>query len=92
MTCNPQSVKGHGYIIAVVDYFTKWVEEIRTFNNTRKIALLFIFNHIVTRFGVPQASITDNGSHFHNFMMSEITDKLGLQHENSTPYYPHANG
>jgi hypothetical protein len=25
-------------------------------------------------------------------MMSELIEKLGLQHENSTPYYPHANG
>jgi hypothetical protein len=25
-------------------------------------------------------------------MMSELTEKLGLRHENSTPYYPHANG
>jgi hypothetical protein len=25
-------------------------------------------------------------------MMSELTEKLGLQHENSTPYYPQANG
>jgi hypothetical protein len=24
-------------------------------------------------------------------MMSELTDKLGLRHENSTPYYPQAN-
>jgi hypothetical protein len=25
-------------------------------------------------------------------MMFELTDKLGLRHENSTPYYPQANG
>jgi hypothetical protein len=25
-------------------------------------------------------------------MMFELTEKLGLRHENSTPYYPHANG
>ena len=24
-------------------------------------------------------------------MMSELTEKLGLRHENSTPYYPQAN-
>jgi hypothetical protein len=24
-------------------------------------------------------------------MMYELTDKLGLRHENSTPYYPQAN-
>jgi len=88
MTCNPHSVRGHGYIIVAVDYFTKWVKVMPTFDNTRKTTALFIFNHIVTIFGVPQAIVTDHGSHFRNFMMSELTEKLGLRHENSTPYYP----
>jgi hypothetical protein len=92
MTCNPQSDGGHGYIIVVVDYFTKWVEAISTFDNTGKTEALFIFNHIISRFGVPQAIVTDHGSHFQNFMMSELTEKLGLRNENSTPYYPRANG
>jgi hypothetical protein len=63
-----------------------------TFDNNRKTAALFIFNHIVTRFGVPQAIVTNHGIHFRNFIMSELTNKLGLQHENPTPYYPQANG
>jgi hypothetical protein len=92
MTCNPHSVGGHGYIIVAVDYFTKWVEAMPTYNNTGKTATLFIFNHIITRFGVPQAIVTDHGTHFRNYMMSELTAKLGLRHENSTPYYPQANG
>jgi hypothetical protein len=64
MTCNPHSVGGHGYIIVAVDYFTKWAEAMPTFDNTGKTATLFIFNHIITRFGVPQAIVTDHGSHF----------------------------
>jgi transposase InsO family protein len=63
-----------------------------TFDNTGKTVALFIFNHIITRFGIPQDIVTDHGIHFRNFMMSEFTDKLGLRHENSTPYYPQANG
>ena len=62
-----------------------------TFDNTRKTATLFIYNHIIARFGVPQDIVTDHGSHFRNFMMSELTEKLGLRHENSTPYYPQSN-
>ena len=63
-----------------------------TFDNNRKTTSLFIFNHIITRFGIPQAIVIDHGSHFQNFMMSELTEKLGLRHENSTLYYPQANG
>ena len=57
-----------------------------------KTAALFLFNHIIARFGVPQSIITDHGSHFHNQMMEELSTKLGFRHENSTPYYPQANG
>jgi hypothetical protein len=87
MTCNLHSVEGHGYIIVAVDYLTKWAEAMPTFDNTKKTVLFFIFNHIVTRFGVPQAIVTNHGSHFCNFMMSKLTKTLGLRHENSTPYY-----
>jgi hypothetical protein len=92
MTCHPHLDGGHGYIIVAVDYFTKWAEAMPTFDNTGKTATLFIFNHVIARFGVPQAIVTDHGSHFRNFMMSELIEKLGLRHDNSMPYYPQANG
>jgi hypothetical protein len=92
MTFNPHSDGGHGYIIVVMDYFTKWTKVMPTFYNTGKTAALFIFNHIITRFGVLQAIVTNHGSHFQNFMMSKLIEKLGLHHENSTPYYPQDNG
>jgi hypothetical protein len=75
-----------------IDYFTKWVEAMPTFLNDGHTATLFLFNHIITRFGVPQAIVTDHGSHFQNKMMSDLHAKLGFLHENSSPYYPQANG
>jgi hypothetical protein len=92
MTCHPHSVGGHGYIIVAVDYFTKWAKAMPTFDNTRKTTTLFLFNHVISRFGVPQSIVTDHCSHFRYFMMSELTEKLGIRHDNSTPYYPQANG
>ena len=57
-----------------------------------KIAAQFLFNHVITRFGVPQAIVTNHGPHFRHYMMVELTSKLGLHHDNSMLYYPHANG
>eukprot|EP00253_Pinus_taeda_P016607 PITA_16607 len=62
-----------------------------TFSADGKTIAIFIFNHIIARFGVPQAIITDHGSHFRNIMMTELTDQLGLRHDSSMPYYPQAN-
>jgi hypothetical protein len=64
MQCKPTSAEGHGYIIVVVDYFTKWAEAMRTFLNDGLTATLFLFSHIITRFGVPRAIVTDHGAHF----------------------------
>jgi hypothetical protein len=42
-TCHPNSDRGYRYIIVAVDYFTKWVEAMSTFNNDGEIASLFRF-------------------------------------------------
>ena len=63
-----------------------------TFEASGKTAAVFVFNHIIARFGVPQVIITDHGHHFRNIMMTELTYQLGLCHDSSTPYYPQANG
>ena len=63
-----------------------------TLNNSGKTAAHLFFNHVVSRFGVPQAIVTYHGPHFHNHIMVELAAKLGLSHDNSTPYYSQANG
>ena len=57
-----------------------------------KTTAQFLFNHVITRFDVPQAIVTNHGSHFHHYMVDEFTSKLGLRHDSSTLYYPQANG
>lgn len=91
MTCNPHSAGGNSYIIVDVDYITKWAEAMPTLDDGKTITQ-FLFNHVISRFGVPQAIVIDHGSHFRHYMVVELTSKLGLRHDNSMPYYPQANG
>ena len=92
MHCNPTSVGGHGYIIIAVDYFTKWDEAMPTYAEDSNTVALFLFNHVIAIFGVPQSIVTNHGSHFYNQMLEELSAKIGFRHENSMPYYPQANG
>jgi hypothetical protein len=78
-TCHSASARGNRYIIIGVDYFTKWVKAMPTFNNDGETAALFIFNHIVARFGIPKEIVTDHDSRFQNKMMIELTSKLGFK-------------
>ena len=91
-TCTPASARGHKYIIVAVDYFTKWAEAMPTVKNDGETAAIFIFNNIITRFGVPRQIVTDHGAHFENAMMKELAAKLGFRHDQSSPYYPQSNG
>ena len=43
------------------DYFTKWVEAKPLANIKDADAKRFVWRNIVTRFGVPQVLISDNG-------------------------------
>jgi transposase InsO family protein len=76
----------------VIDYFTKWAEAMPTIKSDGKTATFFVFNQIITRFGIPSDIVTDHGSHFQNEMMEELAAKLGFKHGHSSPYYPQANG
>jgi hypothetical protein len=62
-----------------------------TFLNDGRTIALFIFNHIITHFGIPQDIVTNHSSHFQNQMMSELHVKLGFCHDKSSAYYPQAN-
>jgi transposase InsO family protein len=63
-----------------------------TFKDDGETAALFLFNQIIARFVVARDIVTDHGIHFQNQMMTELTSKLGLWQEHSSPYYPQANG
>ena len=89
---SPHSTGGYGYIIVNVDYFTRWAKVMPTFSNTSETTAYFFFNHIIARFGVLQVIVMDHEKLFWNHMMIELTTKLGISHESSTPYYPQANG
>ena len=54
------------YILLAVDYVSKWVEAIATQKNDSKMVLKFLRKNIFTRFEVPRAIISYEGTHFDN--------------------------
>ena len=62
-----------------VDYFTKWAEAMPTVKFDSETATHFIFNQIITRFGIPKELVTEHGWHFQNHMMEELPSKLGYE-------------
>ncbi|KAM1243183.1 hypothetical protein ACFX2G_035469 [Malus domestica] len=82
----------HAWILVATDYFTKWVEAKSYVELTSKNVCSFVEENIVTRFGVPETIITDNGMIFTFDRFKDYMGNLKIQLEQSTSYYPQANG
>ena len=83
---------GYEYILVAVDYVSKWVEAIPTKTTTTKVVLEFIRDHILTRFGVPRAVISDKGTHFTSRSFEALMSKYRVTHKVSNSYHPQTNG
>jgi len=58
------SSKGHQFILAITEYFSKWAEVIPLNEIKTSDMIKFIKHHVVYRFGVPRQIIHDNGPQF----------------------------
>jgi transposase InsO family protein len=52
----------------------------------------FLFDQVVTSFGCPRVLMSDQGTHFINSNIQEMTEEFEIHHQNITPYHPQANG
>jgi transposase InsO family protein len=89
---NPLSSKGHQYILAITDYFTKRVEAIPMKSVTSKDAINFIREHVIHRFGIPQTIMSDGGSVFISEEFRNFTVDMEIKLIRSSLYYAQANG
>jgi hypothetical protein len=61
-----------GYVLVIIDTFTRWVELFHSSAATGKIAALHFFQDF-GRFGAPSQLLADRGSHFLNEVITEFT-------------------
>ena len=80
------------YIIVATDYVTKWAEAKALPDNTAKSTAWFLFDQVIARFGCPLEIVSDQGTHFMNEIIENLTHTFMIKHRKSTPYYPRCNG
>src|SRR3954466_10901643 len=89
---HPPSSKGHRFILAIIDYFSKWAEAIPLREVKATDVVKFIKHHVIYRYGVPRRIVHDNGPQFISTVCSWFYNKFRIQSVSSTANYPLANG
>nr|GEY88920.1 reverse transcriptase domain-containing protein [Tanacetum cinerariifolium] len=85
------SSRGNKYILADVDYLSKWVEAKALLTNDARVVCKFL-KSLFARFGSPRAIISDRGTHFCNDQFSKVMLKYGVTHRLSIAYHPQTSG
>ncbi|KAG1364824.1 hypothetical protein G6F61_013636 [Rhizopus arrhizus] len=83
---------GYRYIIAGIDYLTKYVEaRPMRFQTSSEIAL-FLYDEIICRHGCPTIIVSDNGKPFLSDLIRQVCRNYSIIHKTTTPYNPQSNG
>jgi hypothetical protein len=84
---HPSSSKGHRFMLAATDYFTKWTEVVALKNMTHREVIEYITKHIIHRFDIPQTLTIDQGTSFMSKEVREFDESYKIKLLNSSPYY-----
>lgn len=89
----PKASSSKKFLLVATDYFTKWVEAIPLVNIFNSNVKTFLWENIVTRYGIPKMLVSDNGTQFKSQKrLLEFCEKLGIKHSFSSVAHPQTNG
>jgi transposase InsO family protein len=79
-----------GYILTIIDTFTRWVELYHTPDATAQSATNCLIKHF-GRFGAPAQIRSDNGPHFTAEVFRNFLHAVGVKHSRTLPYSSQEN-
>ena len=77
---SPSSTKGHRFILAITDYFSKWAEVIPLIEIKTSNVINFIKHHVIHRFGIPRRIIHNNAPQFASQVFYRFYNKYLKRH------------
>ncbi|XP_019433940.1 PREDICTED: uncharacterized protein LOC109340679 [Lupinus angustifolius] len=88
----PQATGQLNFLIVAIDYFTKWIQAEALATITSANIQKFTWRSIITRFGIPSAIVTDNGTQFADRRFQELLSGLCIKQHFTSVEHPRTNG
>ncbi|XP_040062267.1 uncharacterized protein K02A2.6-like [Ixodes scapularis] len=78
-------------LLVVVDSHTKWIE-VCVMRSATTEATIRELREMFSRFGLPRAIVSDNGTQFTSQQFGEFLERNHVEHLKTAPYHPQSNG
>ena len=86
------NIQRFAYIVTIRDRNTGFLVTAPIPNKTSEIVIEAIEVHFISKFGIPETIITDQGREFVSHKFSAFCERLGIWHKTTTAYHPQAQG
>ena len=87
----PRSLKRNLYLLVFVDYYSRLVELFPLRKATAESVTKVLIQDILTRWGVPDYLLSDQGPQFIANVFEETCKEWNLRHKMTTAYHPQTN-
>src|ERR1044072_1444817 len=88
----PETRQGNKYIITAIVSFPQWPERRAVPAVTSKETAKFIYEELICRHRIINILHSDQGTHFVNEVIIDLTKRFDMKHHKITAYHPQANG
>src|SRR5690606_36182787 len=88
----PVTEQGNSSLLVMIDHATRFVIAVPSYSLSATVFVDQFSSHVVDRFGVPQALVSDNGPAFAARVTQRYLHRLGIDHLPTPTYTPQSNG
>jgi len=88
----PVTTRGNEYILVFADYFTRWTEAFAVAKLDTSTFVECLMDGIVSRFGVPERLLSDQGPNFVSALAKAFYETIGVKKLTSAAYHPQTQG
>ena len=88
----PRSRKGNKYAVIFICGFSRYCEILPLKDQTAESLADVFVNQFVTRYGVCEKLLSDQGANYMSDLMNRINRKLGIKRLRTSAYHPACNG